>query len=752
MEISKRPNFSEYEPRIYEMWEKAGYFTPPKKLVPSETRKPFTVLLPLPNANDPIHIGHAMFAIEDILVRYHRMKGEPTLWLPGADHAGIETQYVFEKKLAKKGKSRFDFERETLFQMIYEFVEENRNVNRDQLKKLGFSLDWSRYHYSLEPEILKTVNETFRKLHKDGLIYRSEKIVNFCTHCGTAFSDLEVNHIEQEDFLYYLDYGLVNIATTRPETIFADVAVAVNLKDKRYQKLVGQKATLPILEKELPIIANELVDIEFGTGALKITPAHDTTDFEIGEKHNLEIIKVIDVNGAMINVPQKYLGMDVNKARKTVLADLERKGKLVKKEPLRHSVGTCYRCGQAIEPMLMPQWFVKIAPLAKPAIDVVKKGRLKIVPERFKKLYLQWMENIKDWNISRQIVWGPKIPAWYCMNCNPEIVIDFIDKKGERISGEYGKLKNKYDFLEIKKGLQQLTAPKDSTYSLDDEPCKKCSGKYILQETDTFDTWFLSGQWPLTTLGFPDSPDFKYFYPTSVLDTMWDILFFWVARMIMFGLYRTGEIPFKVAHMHCRVVDGKGQKMSKSKNNVVDPMEVVREYGADALRIALVFGAAPGSDIALGEDKLRAMRNFVTKLWNIARFVLSQNAKFKVQSSKFKVTIQNSKLRKEDERILNDLNNLIKKVTRLLEQYRFDLAAEELYHFIWHRFADEYVEHSKDRINENDIVVFSVLRHVYLNCLKLLHPFMPFVTEEIWQKFPRKYDNPIIISKWPEPI
>lgn len=750
MEISKRPNFSEYEPRIYKMWEKAGCFTPKTDL----KKKPFTILLPLPNANDPIHIGHVMFVIEDILVRYHRMKGEPALWLPGADHAGIETQYVYEKKLAKKGKSRFDFDRETLYQMIYEFVEENRIVNRDQLKKLGFSLDWSRYHYSLEPEILKTVNETFRKLHKDGLIYRSEKIVNFCTHCGTAFSDLEVNHIEQQGFLYYLNYGPINIATTRPETIFADVAVAVNPKDKRYQKLIGKKATLPILGKELPIIADELVDIEFGTGALKITPGHDVTDFEIGEKHNLEIIKVIDVEGRMINVAQKYLGMSVNKARETVLADLEKKGKLVKKEPLRHTVGICYRCGQAIEPMLMPQWFVKIAPLAKPAIEVVKKGKLKIVPGRFKKLYLQWMENIKDWNVSRQIVWGPKIPAWYCMNCNPNIVIDFIDKKGKKVSGQYGKLKNKYDFLETKKGLQQLTAPKDSTYSLDNKPCKKCGGKYILQETDTFDTWFLSGQWPLTTLGFPDSPDFKDFYPTSVLDTMWDILFFWVARMVMFGLYRTGEIPFEVAHMHCRVVDEKGQKMSKSKNNVVDPMEVLGEYGADALRMALVFGAAPGSDIALGDDKIRAMRNFVTKIWNIGRFVLTELEK--TGCKKYEDLPSYSKslqgLTKQDKKIVNDLNQLIRKTTNLLEQYRFDLAAEGLYHFIWHRFADEYIEYSKERIQQGDIVILSVLRHVYLNCLKLLHPFMPFVTEEIWQKFPRKYEDTIIISKWPESI
>jgi len=743
--MEKKYQPQQWEEKIYELWEKGKYFTP--KIDPK--KKPFTILLPLPNANDSMHIGHGLFTIEDILIRYHRMLGKPTLWLPGADHAGIETQYVFEKHLAKKGKSRFDFDRQTLYKMIFDFVEKNRDMNRKQLKRLGFSLDWTRYHYSLEPKIIKTVLDTFRKLHQDNLVYRDERIINYCPKCGTAFSNLEVDHFDKNDFLYYLDYGPIKIATTRPETIFADVAVAVNPQDKRHQALIGKKAILPILNKRLPIIADKLVDIDFGTGALKITPAHDITDFEISQRHDLEKIKVISLGGKMINVPEKYLGLNINKAREIVIADLEKQGKLIKKEPLQHSVGTCYRCKRAIEPMLMPQWFVKIKPLAQPALEAVKKGKTKIVPKkRFEKMYFDWMENIYDWPISRQIVWGPRIPIWYCLDCNHDLVINFLDKKNNKVSGHYEKLKEKYDFNTIESGLQSLIAGKNPIYSLEKKPCQKCKGNYLLQETDTFDTWFLSGQWPLTTLGYPDDKDFQYFYPTSVLDTMWDILFFWAARMMMFGLYLTKEVPFKTIHLHCRVVDKKGQKMSKSKNNVIDVLGVVEEYGADALRMALVFGAAPGSDIAIGDDKLRAMRNFANKVWNIGRFILLsfEGTEKKVP---FYSKVMDEKLTKEDKKIIKELNQLIENVTGLIDKYRFDLAADELYHFIWHRFADEYIEHVKEKIKNNDIVALSVLRHVYLNCLKLLHPFMPFVTEVIWQKFPRKYKDPLIISRWP---
>lgn len=744
MEKTYRPQKT--EDKIYRLWEKGGYFTP--KINPQ--KKPFTILLPLPNANDPLHMGHALFTIQDLLIRYQRMLDRPALWLPGGDHAGIETQFVFEKKLGKEGKSRFDFDRETLYQMIAKFVEKNKDINKKQLKKLGFSLDWTRYHYSLEPGIQKIVFETFQKLHQDGLVYRGERIVNFCPQCGTAFSNLEIRYKEEKDSLYFLDYGSVQISTTRPETIFADVGVAVNPQDKRYQKLIGQKATVPLINKKVPIIGDKQVEAKFGTGALKITPGHDPVDFEIGQKHHLKLIKVIDRHGKMINLPNKYRGLRVDKARNAVLADLKKEGKLIKTKSLVHSVGFCYRCGTTIEPLTMPQWFIKMKPLAKPAIEAVKKGQTKVVPKkRFEKMYFDWLEGIQDWNISRQIVWGPRIPAWYCLECNPKISLDFINKKGKRVSGKYQDLKEKYPFLEIKKGLQSLTAPLEAIYFLKKGSCPKCNSRETLQETDTFDTWFLSCQWPLTTLGYPDKKDFQYFYPTSVLDTLWDILFFWVARMMIFGLYLTKEVPFKVIHLHARVVDKQGQKMSKSKGNVINPMEMIEVYGADPLRMALIIGVSPGSDIALSDNKVRAMGNFANKTWNIGRFIL-KNLESSNKKVPFYTPKMEAKLTKEDKEILKDLNQLVKKTTRHLEAYRFDLAADHLYHFLWHRFADEYLESSKARIKEEDIMVLAILRHVYLNCLKLLHPFMPFITEEIWQKFPKKSDQPLIVSQWPK--
>ncbi|MBL7156432.1 MAG: valine--tRNA ligase [Candidatus Pacebacteria bacterium] len=742
--MEKRYKPQNIEKRIYDFWEKEKLFTP--KI--DKKKKPFTILLPPPNANDPLHVGHALYVVEDILCRYHHLLGDPTLFLPGTDHAGIETQYVFEKSLKKQGKSRFDFDQKTLYKMIDDFVEKNRGIAKKQLKRLGFSLDWSREKYTLEPDILKTVLQTFRKLHNDKLIYRAEKIVNYCTHCGTAFSNLEINHKQEKGLFYYLDYGSIQIATTRPETIFADTAVAVNPKSKKYKKLIGKKAILPLLNKELPIIADKLVDSELGTGALKITPGHDLIDFEIGQRHNLEVIKIIDFNGKMINLPTKYLGMNVSQARKAIVEDLKTTGKLLKIQEFDHSISTCYRCNNIIEPMLMPQWFVKIKPLADPAIKAVKNKELKIIPKRFEKLYFHWMENIIDWNISRQIVWGPRIPAWYCLECNPDIIVNFINKKQEKISEKYSELKNKYDFSEIKNGLQKLTAPKNATYSLNDKQCEKCKSKKTLQETDTFDTWFSSGQWPLTTLGFPDSSDFKYFYPTSVLDTMWDILFFWVARMVMFGIYRTGKSPFKIAHMHCRIVDSKGQKMSKSKNNVINPMEMIDQYGADALRISLVFGAGPGSDISLGHDKLKAMRNFTNKIWNAARFVLTNEpTRINTNSGSLRSPHKSTRIKnKDDEWILKELNKTIKETTKYIDKYRFDLAAQEIYQFFWHCFCDKYIEMAKNRKNEAQPVLLKVLK----TSLILLHPFMPFITEEIYQKLPNKTEKSIMAEKWPE--
>ena len=732
------------ESKIYKAWESGNCFIP--KI--NQKKKPFSILLPLPNANDPMHMGHALFAVQDILTRYHRMLGDPTLWLPGGDHAGIETQYVFEKKLAKEGKSRFDFDRETLYQKITDFVEENKDINKDQMKKLGFSLDWSRYHYSLEPEILKTVFETFEKLHQDNLVYRAEKLVNFCPHCGTAFSELEVNYQEEKGKLYYLNYGSIQIATTRPETIFADVAVAVSPKSKKYKPLIGKEAIIPLIDKSIPIIKDKRIDPQFGTGALKVTPAHDQTDFEIGQDHQLPVIKIIDRFGKMINVPQEYQGLKVIPAREKIVKDLKEKDFLVKEKGLTHNVAHCYRCNRTIEPTLMPQWFVKTKSLAQKAIEAVKQKETKIVPKkRFEKMYFDWMENILDWNISRQIAWGPRIPAWYCLDCHSDISLTFINKKKSRVTDTWKNLKDNYSLKEINQGLQSLTAPVASSYQFKPGKCQKCKNSNLIQETDTFDTWFLSGQWPLTTLGFPDSKDFQYFYPTTVLDTMWDILFFWVARMMMLGIYRTGKAPFKVIHLHCRVVDKHGQKMSKSKNNVINPLEMTEKYGTDALRMALIFGASPGSDIALSEDKVRAMRNFANKIWNIGRFLNLNlpHKNFDSQSS-----LKKNRLDTLDKELIQETEKTITQTTQLLEKYRFDLALEGIYHFAWHRLADHYLEKSKQKLKEKNQTTLASLFYSYTTVLKLLHPFAPFVTEEIWDKIPHQEKDLLIVSPWPK--
>ncbi|HNP89133.1 MAG: Valine--tRNA ligase [Microgenomates group bacterium ADurb.Bin219] len=742
---------AEFEEKIYSQWEEKKYFSPKidRKNKNNKKNKSFTIILPPPNANAPLHMGHAMYVIEDILCRYRRMTGRPTLFLPGTDHAGIETQFVFEKKLKSEGKSRFDFDRETLFQMIWNFVEENRGTAKKQMKKLGFSLDWSREKYTLNPEILKTVLATFNRLHQDGLIYRQEKMVNYCTRCGTAFSDLEVVYEERKDPLFYLKYGPFVLATTRPETKFGDTAVAVHPQDKRYKKLIGTEFIYQSLigPKKMKVVADEAVDPKFGTGAVKVTPAHDPTDFEIGQRHHLPIIKVIGLDGRLTDLTGRFAGLKINEARERVVNELQAKGDLVKiDEQYTHRIGLCYRCKNVIEPMVIPQWFVKIEPLAKPAIAAVKKNQVKIFPNRFKKIYLNWMENIRDWNISRQIVWGPRIPAWYCLDCNPNIKISFLDKSnGEPkiVTGFYKDLKKNYSFDIIQKGLQSLTAPVTATYEIPQpKRCSRCQGQSLLQETDTFDTWFSSGQWPLTTLGYPDSEDFKYFYPTSVLDTMWDILFFWVARMIMFGLYLTGEVPFEIAHMHSRVVDIERKKMSKSKGNVIDPLQMVEKYGADALRMALVFGTAPASDIVVTEEKIKAMRNFANKIWNASRFVLNNP----------QTTTNNSISPSDypdDQWILAELEKTIKAVTKNIESYHFGQAAEEIYEFFWHKFCDQYIEMVKPRLYPvPEKKALDTLNYTLGTSLKLLHPFMPFITEAIWQIIPDQKDD-LIVSRWP---
>lgn len=743
------------EQATYRMWENGDYFSP--KIVSG--KKPYTILLPLPNANDPMHMGHALFTVQDILIRYHRMLGDPTLWLPGGDHAGIETQFVFEKKLAKEGNSRFDYDRETLYRMISEFVDRNRNINQEQMKRLGFSLDWSRYRYSLEPEIVSVVMDTFRKLHQDGLIYREERLVNFCTKCGTAFSDLEINHEERQDKLYYLDYGPIQIATARPETIFADVAVAVNPKDKRYGKLIGRNAIVPIIRKPVPIIADSAIQIEFGTGALKVTPAHDEVDYDIGSKHGLPVISCIDRSGRLINVPERLLGLKINKARQAVTEELEKTGLLKKTEPLVHTVSVCYRCKTVIEPLPLPQWFIRTKPLAKPALDAVKKGKTKIVPlKRFEKKYFEWLENIKDWNISRQIVWGPRLPVWYCLDCNPDIYINFINSRKEKVSGGYGRLSPDYAYEEIISGLQSVIAPVNATYCLEKSVCGNCHSTKIIQETDTFDTWFLSGQWPYTTLMTGrNKSDFEYFYPTSVLDTLWDILFFWVARMMMLGIYRTGRVPFEVIHLHSRVVDKLGQKMSKSKGNVVNPIEMVDRYGADALRMALIFGTAPGSDIVLSEDKIRGMRNFSNKLWNIGRLLKISYDSVNQEKSIRQVPFYDESAHRtftnpEDKRIVSEVNMLTAGVTADLMRYRFSDALQKIYDFAWHTFADIHLEKTKQRMHDGDNQSLAVNLHVYQIILRLLHPFAPFITESIWGLVPKNESGPLIVAPWPTAI
>lgn len=682
---------TKYESNIYNKWEESGAFSPKPK-----GKNPFTIIMPPSNANDPLHIGHARFvAIEDVLIRYHRMKGELTLWLPGSDHAGIETQFVFEKKLREKGQSRFDFDRDTLYKMIWNYVQDNTGVMESQLKKLGASCDWSRFKYTLDPEIIKIVYKTFKKLYDDGLIYRGERIVNYCPRCGTAYSQLEVDYVERDDNFYYLDYGTVTIATTRPETIFADVAIAVNPKDKKYQKLIGKTAKIPLINREVPIIEDNLVDISFGTGALKITPAHDPTDFEIGQAHKLPLISVIDEKGRMTGTPGKYIGMKAEEARAEVVKDLQAAGKIKKIEVIHHTVGTCYKDHGLIEPMVSKQWFINVEPLTETALAAIKNKEVKFAAKRYKKIAVNWLKNLRDWNISRQIVWGMRIPAWRCQKC-----LDWTITDG--------------------------TTP---------DKCSLCGNGELVQDADTFDTWFSSGQWPFATLQTTQKGDFDKFYPTSVMETAYDIIPFWVIKMIMLGLYATGKVPFKEVVIHGLVRDREGQKISKSKGNVINPIEMAEKYGADSLRMGLIWGGLIENDITLDEQKINGQRKFANKIWNVARFVLSY------QSTK---QLINKSTNSDDKWIMDELKQSIKVVTKDLDKFRLNEAAEEIYDFIWHKFADVYIEKVKDRREEAQPTLEKVLTY----STKLLHPFMPFVTEQIWNEMGNK--GLLISSSWPK--
>jgi valyl-tRNA synthetase len=676
-------NHKKYEDKIYKKWESSGVFTPEI----NKNKKPFTIIMPPPNASDPLHIGHAReVATQDVLIRYHRMKGDPTLWLPGADHAGIETQFVFERKLKEKGKSRFDFSREALYKMILDDVQNNKKTMEGQLKRLGASCDWTRFKFTLDPEIVKIVYKTFKKLYDDGLIYRGERIVNYCPRCGTAYSQLEVDSVERDDSLYYLDYGTVTIATTRPETIFADVAVAANPKDKRYAKLFGKTAKIPLINREVPVISDNLVDKSFGTGALKITPAHDLTDFEIGQTHKLPLISVIDDKGRMTGTPEKYIGMKVETAREEVVKDLYAAGKIKKVEKIHHVVGTCYRDHGVIEPIVSKQWFIKVEPLSKPALAAIKSRKVKFVAKKYEKVAIHWLKNLRDWNISRQIVWGIRIPAWRCAKC-----LTWTITEGEVPA-----------------------------------KCGGCGNTKLTQDPDTFDTWFSSGQWPFATLQTTKPGDFDYFYPTSTMAPSYDILPFWVIRMIMLSLYRTGQVPFTDILLHGLVRDKSGAKISKSKGNVIEPIEMADKYGADALRIALIWGILIENDNSLSEESINAQRKFCNKIWNAARFV-----------SQF---TGNAARHKSFDRHLKEITT---SVSKHLEKYRLNQAIELLYSEFWHWYCDECIESSK-----KGVIGDIQLKEGLIAFLKLLHPFMPFVTEQIWSEIGET--ELLINSPWPK--
>ncbi len=702
--MEKVYNHTLYEKRVYELWEKSGVFIPKT----DKKKKPFTIIMPPPNANDPLHIGHARFvAVEDVLTRYHRMKGEPTLWLPGADHAGIETQFVFEKKLKEKGHSRFDYDRDTLYKMIWEYSQKNRQVMENQLKQLGASCDWSRFKFTLDPDIIDIVNKTFKKLYDNGLVYRGKRIVNYCPRCGTNFSELEVDSVEREDNLYYLDYGLITIATTRPETIFADVAIAVHPSDHRYQKLIGKSAIIPIINREIPIIPDSLVDRDFGSGALKITPGHDALDFEIGQKHKLPIISVIDEGGRMTSTPEVYIGMKSEAAREKVAQDLESIGKVKKVEKIKHVVGICYRDKGLIEPTISEQWFVKVSPLVKQALGAIKKKEVRFASDQYRKIAVHWLKNLKDWNISRQIVWGIRIPAFRCDKC-----LNWTVTAGE--------------------------SPKKCAY---------CGHDSVRQDNDTFDTWFSSSQWPFATLQTkPD--DFEYFYPTTVMNTSYDILPFWVIRMIMLGLYSTDDVPFSNVLIHGLVRDREGVKISKSKGNVIDPIDMAEKYGADSVRMGLLWGSLVHRDISLNEDNIKGQRNFANKIWNASRFIFMEKPA-RVGGYKKAPATKNE----ADKKIVKELKITIKTVTKHLEKYRLNEATETLYDFFWNKFANIYLERTKDRRAQSQ----PTLEFVLQQSLKLLHPFMPFVTETIWQEDANatagkeRFDSKLLIdAPWPK--
>jgi len=695
MQLSKVYEPQQYEQDIYDLWEKSGAFEPVGR-----GKGNFSIVLPPPNANAGLHIGHSlMFAIQDGLVRYHRMKGERTLWAPGADHAGFETQVVYEKKLAKEGKSRFDYSREEVFDQIYDFVGQNRENFETMFRMLGASVDWTRFTFTLDDKVVETSYNTFKKMWDDGLIYRGERLVNYCTKHRTSFADIEVEYQDKESPLYYLKYGPFELATTRPETKFGDTAIAVHPKDDRYKDLVGKVLTVDGVNGpfEIRVIADEMVDREFGTGVVKITPAHDFNDWEAGQRHNLEAIRVINHDGTMNHRAGRYEGMTVLDAREAVVKALDEKGLLIKVDKhYKNRVGVCYKCGTTIEPMLMDQWFVSMQKLAAPAIKALKDNKIVFYPDNKREQVIEYLKNVKDWNISRQIAWGIPIPAFQNVDDPDEWI--FNTSVTEEI-------------------IEQ-------------------NGKHYRRDPDVFDTWFSSGHWPFVTLGYPDSQDFKDFYPNSLMETGQDILYPWVARMICIGLYVTGKIPFNEVYLHGMVRAEDGKKMSKSLGNVIDPTEVLRENGADALRMGMIAGRSAGYSAAYDPSKVTAGRNFCNKLWNIARFC---EVTLGDDFSREKIVPKSS----ADHWILTKANNVVNDVTKLMDSYRLSEAYERVYHFIWDDFADWYIEASKAQLNKD------VLSYVLEVSLKLTHPFAPFVTETIWQTLNWKPEELLVTAQWP---
>lgn len=776
--ISKRFDHLVHEPQVQQLWQdhKIGR---PRPQTSKNDKGPFSILMPPPNANASLHAGHAMYVIQDILARFKRMQGHPTVWIPGTDHAGFESQYVYEKHLKKDGKSRFQFDRETLYHDIQEFVKKNSGLIISQMKKLGFSADWDRLTFTLDEKVVDIVLDTFIKLEQEGKIYRDDYIVNYCPKLGTTFADLEVEYQDQTTPLYFINYRFsdgepriingreqmsVQIATVRPETIFSDVALAINPTDPRAEHLVGEYVLNPLTKEPLPIIADQDVDPEFGTGLLKITPAHDNTDFVIGKRHKLPLIQCINTFGKIDlnwldpkNEPQRsraeqlkqqFHNLSIFHARPAVVELLQAENAIAKiDEKYKNRVAVSYKGNHLIEPLPYPNWFLKMEELAQLGLDAVRSGEVEIIPQRFKKQYFSWLENIRDWPISRQIVWGIRLPVWYNVNQNPDIFISFLDDQGQRHNLTiHDALQKGFTTQQIAKGLQTLTAPVTSSYTVS----KTQPGEDYLQETDTFDTWFSSGQWPLVTTDYPDGDDFKNFYPTSFLDSMWDIIFFWIARMIMLSKYLTrseenpqGEAPFKTVYLHSMVTDQHGAKMSKSKGNVVNPLEIVDKFGADALRISLVAGSAPGNPIALSKPKVKGYRNFANKIWNIGRFIHLNEQDLELIESE--ILRSNNHLTDSDQAILQKLDLIIQSTTDNLEKYRFSDAALNLYDFIWNDFANTYLEENKNRPDQT--VYLSVVKTVFETSLTLLHPFMPFVTEAIWQEILGE-DQLLALSNW----